>query len=653
MAFPGKSFRPQSFLRDLRASVVKLLSPMRIQVLPQTLINQIAAGEVVVRMANVVKELVENSIDAGATRIEVLVSDDVRSVEVRDDGCGMGRDDAELSLQRHATSKIRTVEDLFHLQTRGFRGEAIPSIASVSRMEIQTRETDALSGTRIVIEGGRIQRIEAAGAPPGTRMIIRDLFFNTPARLKFLKSPMSEANALIGMLTRQALAQPAIAFRVERDGREVLELPANQTLEDRFAALLGSAKKLPLIPLNLTRDNVTISGYLAHPHDARSDRRSQFYFVNDRPFFSRQLSGALEQACRGYVMSSKFPMGCFFITIAPEEVDFNVHPTKEEVRFRDERFVAGALFHAAKEALEGSSALVGNVQLPDEEVSVAGASRSPLPSDMPVASPQPSNPFPAFFSNPDSLVRRAFDRKQQSQPDLLAPRAPSLPIAEPQRLLRTTPHHPDGSDIAAGPGERPDNSFWSQPYSPEPLGQVADTYIIVRYGPDLLMIDQHAVHERLVYLDLKRRQRGADSQPLLIPISLELTAAQGEIIRSMHANLAAIGIEVSEFGPRSWAVNSLPADLPEFDPAPMIMELLDDFEETKRNNAVDELRDRVLIRAACHSAIRAGAQLSVPVMEGLLQQIKAERLSFTCPHGRPTIIRLSKHELDRQFKRVH
>ena len=283
---------------------------MRIKVLPQTLINQIAAGEVVVRMANVVKELVENSIDAGARHVEVLIANDAHDVEVRDDGCGMSREDAELALQRHATSKIRSFEDLMCVQTRGFRGEAVPSIASVSRLEMQTRERQELSGTRVQVEGGRIQRIESFGCPPGTRFIVRDLFYNTPARRKFLKSKVSEVNAILATITRQALASPQVGFQVERDGREVLSLPPDQPQKERFASVLGSQVKREPLMLDFGRENIHVTGVMAHPHDARGDRRSQFFFVNGRPFVSKQLTAALEQACRGFVMIGKFPIVC-------------------------------------------------------------------------------------------------------------------------------------------------------------------------------------------------------------------------------------------------------------------------------------------------------------------------------------------------------
>lgn len=629
---------------------------MPIRVLPQTLINQIAAGEVIVRMASVVKEMVENSIDAGAAGIEILVENNCRDVEVRDDGSGMDREDAELCLQRHATSKISTVEDLFSLRTRGFRGEAVPSIASVSRMEIQTRRRDVLSGTRLVVEGGRIERIEAVGCPPGTRIQVRDLFYNTPARLKFLKTPASEMNALLSTVMRQAMAQPGVGIRVERDGREVLDVPPGQSLAERFRSLLGSQLKGELLPLNFERGTTRIDGILAHPHDARGDRRSQFFFVNGRPFASKQLGAAMEQACRGYVMIGRFPIACVFIEVPPEEVDFNVHPTKDEVRFRNERSIAGAVYRAVQQALEGSPALVGEVKLDEQNGIETEAREAPAKHDGPSIQPPPGPP--GFFKTPEQLIRRAFERKQdrqRSQGDLLveADKRARREAPAPEKSLRlSVGRHGDGSAIAAGPGEKPDYGFWERGYEPEPLGQIAATYILVRFGDELLIVDQHASHERLVYIHLKHRTRRIDSQALMIPITMELDPAQSEALRGMVPHFERMGFEVSEFGRRTWAVNSVPADLPEFDPVPLIIESIGDMEEARRINALDDLYDKILIRTACHGAIRAGDILSMDRMKGLMAEIKAERLSFTCPHGRPTIVRLSKAELDKQFKRI-
>ncbi|MCB2154053.1 DNA mismatch repair endonuclease MutL [bacterium] len=636
---------------------------MTIRVLPQTLINQIAAGEVVVNMASVLKEMVENSIDAGATHIDIELANDLRDMTIADDGCGMDRDDAELSLQRHATSKIRTTEDLFAIQTRGFRGEALASIAAVSRLELQTRRHEDLSGTRVVVEGGAIERIEGAGCPAGTRIIVRDLFFNTPARRNFLKTPVGEFNAALRTLVRQALAAHEVGVRVVKDDKVHLDLPVGQSLADRFKALMGSQVEHGLLELAFDRPPARVRGYLARPLSSRSDRRSQYLFVNDRPFSSKQIAAAIEQACRGFIMIGRFPIFCVFIDVPPEEVDINVHPTKEEVRFRNERSIAGACYHAARLALE-EHGHVPNMQLGDEQ--------GPQPAE------QESRPAqdPAFFTSPEALVARAFERKRArevqsdwiglaAQQEDFQPRAPEFAPAlgpaervsaeEPEADAEPTappPKHSAQSPIAAGPGERPEPNFWRQGYEPEPLGQIANTYIVVRFGPDLLLVDQHAAHERIRFIELQQRSAEISSQTLLVPETFDVPADRRAAMETLAPALQNLGFEVEEFGGSTWSITGVPSDLQKVDPKSLILDLLDEFESAPRINRVADLREKILIRAACHSAIRAGQRLTAMEMEELLRLMRQHQLSFTCPHGRPTVIRLAKDELDKQFKRI-
>ncbi len=641
---------------------------MKIQVLPQNLINQIAAGEVVVNMASVVKELVENAIDAGASRIEIELANDMRDVTIADDGCGMDRDDAELALQRHATSKIRTTEDLFHIATRGFRGEAIPSIASVSRLEIQTRPHDQVAGTRVVVEGGAIERIEGAGCPAGTRILIRDLFYNTPARLKFLKGKVAEMNAVMRTVVRQALAAYEIGFRVMRDGEPHLELAAGQSLAERFLAIAGAKIDSGLLELEFLRTSsddppIRVYGYLAQPQSSRGDRSSQYLFVNGRPFSSKTLSSSIEQACRGFISIGRFPIFCVFAEVEPGEVDINVHPTKEEVRFRNERAVAGACYHAARLALEAHG------YVPEMKMPVEDASSSPsVGESRPTPGITPSN---NIFESPQALVNRAFDRKRarELQTDwtaLAAKMEPSQPVGRAfspaldsavERATETPMPTSGGNKIVrapeyAAPGERPEPDFWQQPFDPESLGQIALTYIVVRFGEDILLIDQHAAHERLRYIELQNRPSQVASQSLLVPETFEVPADQTATMEAMIEPLKELGFEVEPFGGRTYAIAGVPGDLANVSATALITDLLDEFEDQPKLNRVEDLRQRILIRAACHSSIRAGHRLSQEEMDELLVLMRRYQLSFTCPHGRPTVIRLSKHELDKQFKRL-
>ncbi len=618
---------------------------MAIRVLPQTLINQIAAGEVIARMASVAKELVDNSIDAGASRVEVDLSADARSIEVRDDGAGMDRDDAEMSLQRHATSKIATLADLVELATRGFRGEALASIAAVARMEVQTRRREDLDGTRIVVEGGVIHRIEPVGCPPGTRIVARDLFFNTPARLKFLKSASSEAQAVAAILTRLALAASDVGMAFRRDGEEQFSHPPGQILEERFASILGSALTAPLVPIRHERGEMVVSGAIAPPSCTRGDRRYQFLFVNGRPFGSRSLTASLEQAFRGHIMVQRYPIAAVMISLPPSEVDFNVHPAKEEVRFQDEREVAGAIYRAVEAAVVAGAG---------RGVSVGGAIH-------PGAVEVPASPaLPGFFRTPESFVTRGLTGSPSGHQRDWVAEAKRLGVA-PQATGADRPaaagapmvlRHADDSLISAGPGEVPDPEFWSDPHEVEVLGQIAQTYIVARHGRDMLVVDQHAAHERLVYLRLARRDWTMESQTLLVPVHVELPSNLAGAVAGAVPILAGMGFDLEQSGARSWAVREVPADLDGADIASLLMDLVADIESGARDDSLARRRDRILIRAACHSAIRAGQTLAPTQMIDLIDQMRRERLAFCCPHGRPTIVRVAEGELERWFKRV-
>lgn len=666
-----------------------------IRVLPQQLINQIAAGEVVVNMASVVKELVENSIDAGAANIRLSLSHGLEDLTIEDDGCGMTEEDAELCLQRHATSKITRTEDLFSLQTRGFRGEAIPSIASVSRMEIITRPKADPAGTRVAVKGGEITLIKPTGCPAGTRIEIHDLFFNTPARRKFLKSGVSEMNLIMKTVVRQALASPHVGVRVERAGALVLELPSRQSLADRFQSLQGSRIEHGLLELDFSRLSIPqsdtdvapsessstsdgqlirVTGFLAHPHSSRGDRSAQYLFVNGRPFSQKQITASIEQACRGFIMIGRFPVYCVFLHVPAEEVDFNVHPTKEEVRFRDERSVAGAAYHAVRLVLERQSNVPEVV----------------LPNSTPAAD------FTPYEDSPKGMIERARDRRDQqavsqtpivhrsgTQSDLtlelmkqkkpwwldydvsaeekLHPRIPEIPQQQTSvslSVLDVSPAIPDAGESTrerkpyAAPGEKADAKFWERPYEPEPLGQLALTFIIVRFGPDLLIVDQHAAHERLRFIELQHRQRVTESQTLLVPQTFQVSAEQATLLESLQQTFQEQGFGLEHFGGQTWVLNSVPADLQRFDPIAVVLDVLDDSQEHGRSSRVSNLRDSVLIRMACHSSIRAGHQLTIQEMRALLELMQRHQLSFTCPHGRPTIIQLTREELEKRFGRM-
>ncbi len=680
----------------------------RIAVLPQTLINQIAAGEVIVRPASVVKELVENALDAGSTRISVLVSDAGRSITVTDDGCGMDRDDVELALQRHATSKIRTTDDLGRIDTRGFRGEAVPSIASVARVEILSRPHDALAGTRAVVEGGRIEELVSAGCPPGTRFEVRDLFFNTPARLKFLKGPRSEINALMQIVTEQALSRPDVGWFVEIDGRKMIDVPPGQTLRERAIELWGGTVGEGLFEVRGQRHDIEVEGVLGLPRVARRDRRNQVFFVNRRPIVSRTLSAALSEAYRGLLMVNRHPVAALFVRIDHALVDVNVHPTKEEIRFRNERGVAGSLFRIVEDGLRRAQ-LVPMLSLGGEPGTVDSVESQGAASGDPTQGRRPGPgeggaDVPRFFQSPESLARPGTTRKpgiagkrpaeqidwfgaagrfgtegSAARPgeEMPSGEASSSEIAQqppeskpahglsaatgsldrfgdvPAEQMASEPHDCAGPPTTRLTDPERAGTLWDRYGDPEPLGQIDRTYIVAAFGEGMLLVDQHAAHERLLFLRLQAENRASHMQHLLIPITIDVAPADLPQMQTIQPLLRELGIEIEEFGGNTYAIHTVPSELERLDVASLIQDLLESSAGDRgRREPVRELRERIQARMACRAAIKAGQRLSPEEMRRLLAELRRVRMAFTCPHGRPTMTYLSRRELDKQFKRI-
>lgn len=667
-----------------------------IRILPETLVNKIAAGEVIARPASVIKELVENSLDAGASRIEIETGNDCRDLRVSDDGIGMDREDAQLALVRHATSKITQFDDLWTLSTRGFRGEALASIAAVSRLQILTRRRGNLAGTRIIAEGPGEVRIEPAGAPEGAEVRVRDLFFNTPARLKFMKTAAGELHQVLYTVTRQALTKPEIGFSLVNEKSSLMDLPANQGWADRVAMLLGSQVYENLIAVDYERHGVRVRGFVVKPSVTRKDRRQQFFFVDGRPISSRSLSHVVQQAFHGMIMTQRFPIVVLDIVFAAGEVDVNVHPTKEEVRFRNESMVNGVVHRAVHQALQGANLLppadLGTTQAAAPESGTAGAARLPgaglfdsadadfratgtqaIPVDFSMftgglatfpearqGQPGPPKPsdcanLPGLQDQSGSLARQvaqnaSAERELEElarQPLAATSSATDLdagcsvrPVVHSLRAVGETGNDPDSASVLFRNGQLP-----------EPLGQIAQCYVLARTGNDLLLIDQHAAHERLLYLKFSRAPRQWPSQPLLVPVSADLPAAALPYMERLIPVLAELGLRVEPFGGQTYLVQSTPADLPHMEPQTILSDLLDDFEALGKVKEIEVLRDRAVTRMACRAAIKAGQQLHIEEMRALIRDIAGARLGFTCPHGRPTMILLTKDQLDRQFKR--
>jgi len=647
----------------------------KIKRLEKSLIDKIAAGEVIVRPASVVKELIENSIDAGSKHIRIEISNNNRDITIIDDGCGMEEDDLILLFERHCTSKIEDFDDLERLSTRGFRGEALASIAAVSKVEIISHPKDSLYGYRVQVEGGQEIKREKVGSAPGTSIYVRSLFFNTPARLKFLKSEISEMNAIMQTITSQAISQPEISITLISNGKIVFDLPAAQDLKDRIIKIFGGSLRDNLIEIKREGPPISVYGYISKPEVSRKDRLSEYFFVQKRPIINKTLNYTLEQAYSGLLMTKRFPVSFVFIDLAPGEVDVNVHPTKLEVRFRDEKLVASIVYHSALESLRSAFLIPEmKIELPPgskdefDQIIQSKTQQSVFDTSAGIKFPQK----PDIFNSDDALLRRQFNLQSSSAgKEIDIPLSPTkyegeqsiyTPLQEsvsklthpkihaepfPPEFTSTPPQYIDSSEKIL-------ESLWNSDFDLEPIGQIADTYIAATFGEHLLLVDQHAAHERIIYLMLKQQEnKGRRSQqPLLIPLTFDVKISDIPLLNSILPFLSELGFEIESFGGTTFAVQAMPADLEKIDSATVIQDILDDLNEQKGKSEVDLIRDRILTKTACNAAVKSGQSLSYEEMKKLLNDLRHTNLSFTCPHGRPTMILITKSQLDKQFKRT-
>ncbi len=585
--------------------------PRRIHILPDTLANQIAAGEVVERPASVVKELIENALDAGAHRIEIAVRNGGKTeIRVADDGSGMGKEDALLSVERHATSKIRSVKDLAAIPTLGFRGEALPSIASVSRLTLETAAREG-EGTRLVVSGGQLAAVEACARRRGTTVTVRNLFFNTPARAKFLRSVAAEMRAVSETVTTLALAHPEVAFLLVSNDRELLDLPAVPELRSRVAALWGSEAAEQLIAVAHREGSLVLTGLMQRPSSATPGSRRAYLFVAGRPFSDRALLRAAERGYRTTIASGVRPSLFLCLEAGEGEVDVNVHPMKAEVRFRDPL------------ALE---------RLVEEGVRTALGTLESAPS----------------------LGRGAGRREELPRlatPFLPPAAAPSA--ADDQIALFVAGGAEDGEGEAAdGASHLPGNQI---PEISRPLmWQVHNTYILAETRTGLIIVDQHSAHERILYEELMRRWEsgGVPSQRLLFPLTLRLSPAEYALVEQLSTLLARAGFEVEPFGSRSIIVHAVPDPHPYFDAERCLREMIAELSEgSPLVNPAGNQHQRIALSFACKAAIKAGQRLAEPEMSELFDRLFATELPYHDIHGRPTVIQLSLAELHHRFGR--
>ncbi|MDV7338011.1 DNA mismatch repair endonuclease MutL [Terasakiella sp. A23] len=621
---------------------------MGIRLLPQTLINQIAAGEVVERPASAMKELVENAIDAGATRIDVVMKEGGRVLlSVTDDGCGMEPDEMELAVQRHATSKIPD-EDLFNIATLGFRGEALPSIGSVSRMSITSRTEKSENAWTIRIEGGEKEGPEPAAHPKGTRIEVRDLFFATPARLKFLKAPRTELTHGMDVIKRLAMCHPEIGFTLSDGVRTLLKLPVAhgdlfEALLERLRGIMGKDFAENAIPIEAERDNVRLTGHISLPTLNRGNNALQFFFVNGRPVKDKQLYGAIRGAYRDFLAHDRHPLLALFIELPPRAVDVNVHPAKAEVRFRDPQGVRGLIVSALKQALNNAGHLAATT-VSDEALA------SMRPAEMPLQQPHAIDPRAAEMAraitspHPSSHGGGGGGHyiPQGLREQAAAFQAPLTGLdAPPQANVR------ESSDTAmAAPPEE------------YPLGvaraQLHETYIIAQSGDAIIMVDQHAAHERLVYERIKNdvEETGVKRQGLLIPEVVELDLADADRLVARSAELEELGLVLENFGSGTVVVREVPAMLgAKVDVQGLVKDVADSLAEVDEAMSLkDKLMD-VCGSMACHGSIRAGRRLTLDEMNALLREMEATPHSGQCKHGRPTYVELKLKDIERLFGR--
>ncbi|MGB7210630.1 MAG: DNA mismatch repair endonuclease MutL [Pyrinomonadaceae bacterium] len=650
----------------------------KISILPDNLANQIAAGEVVERPASVIKELVENAIDAGASRVQIEIElGGRRLMRVSDDGFGMLRDDAILAFERHATSKIRTLEDLSKIMTLGFRGEALASIASVAKVELITKiETDP-AATRVVIEGGKLIDVKDAARDTGTTISVRDLFFNTPARRKFMRSEATENYHLAGIVTHYALAHPEIAFTMTNNGREVLRVSPAKDLRERAFQIFGAGMLESLLPVSGGREFVAkVSGYVSAPRERRTTRDGQYFFVNQRFVRDKTIAGGLLEGFRSVLPHGVYPVAFLFVDVPIEEIDVNVHPAKTEIRFRRNEAVKDVIAEAVRNSLAKAgilpetalSAFTPETQSQIDErfpTTVEPISTEQLPIDfqtasadrmkvLPVSNGQQTHAALSGTATANSLTEENFAAEFEQAVEVRSLEiSPSGEI--PQSAigsLRSEIEMPPVSSAVKLVREVEVESVASSKI--RPIAQLHDSFIIAVDDEGMLLIDQHVAHERILFDKFRQKEtsRAIESQNLLLPETVDLTPAQAEAFRLVENELASLGFGLMQLSGRTVAIKSVPTDLPPSEARNLFAEILDTIELEKRGNAKASMRDHIAASLACKAAVKINMKLTTEKMQWLIDRLLLTSSPTTCPHGRPVILRLTMKDIERGFHRT-
>jgi DNA mismatch repair protein MutL len=606
----------------------------RIQQLPTLVVNKIAAGEVIERPASVVKELLENAVDAGSRRIDVEIEQGGADlIRIVDDGGGIVADDLPLAFASHATSKLQSADDLFHIETLGFRGEALASIGGVAQVMLQSRPPEETCGARIECHGGELSAVQPWNGSPGTRIEVRHLFYNTPVRRKFLRTPATEMGHISEAFTRLALAhsrsspgvrEKRLHLTLRHNNKVVHDIPASAVLLDRIASFFGPEVSNQLYAVQSQQGPARLTGYIGDPACERGTARMQYLFVNGRWIRDRSLGHAIQEAYRGLLMTGRYAVTFLFLDLPPDLVDVNVHPTKSEVRFRDSQALHHLVFSTLRERLRAEN-LTARLQLPSTmrpTETLGNAPSAPL-FNSPAPPPQPTSPFDP---EPWSIA-----------PPTDGERGPALPFA-------------------ATPPPRPANPEPSAPVAnhPSKIIQLYDSYLVVETDEGMLVIDQHALHERILFEQIKRRIRSGplETQPLLIPEPVELTAEQAARTLEQREALAELGLGVEDFGGGTVLLTSYPALLGRRSPQTILRAVVDHLISRERAPSRDVLFNDLMSLMACHAAVRAGDRLTPEQMSALVEQRSLADDTHHCPHGRPTALLFSRHDLERQFRRV-
>ena len=623
--------------------------------------NLIAAGEVVERPASVAKELLENAVDAGASKVTLEIRDGgMTFLRVTDNGCGMAPEDARTAFLRHATSKLRTADDLAAIVTMGFRGEALAAVASVSRIDLLTKTAGSVSGTALHLEAGVITEESEAGCPDGTTIIVRDLFFNTPARMKFMKADSVEGGRVAAALQLQALAHPEVAFTFIRDGKQVLSTPGTGKLEDAVYCVYGR-ECAKMVKVESRWDGLLLTGFVSLPTDARPSRSLQTFFVNDRPVKSKLLIAALEEAYRNQIMVGKFPACVLHLRLPANAVDVNVHPAKTEVKFLSEKAVFDCVHYGVLGAL--------NQKQDRPEVrftqKTAAPQQTPPQTAKPVAPPPVSTAAPAkgeqksFFRTMTAEEYKTFSAAVMDAPKpkqetaaatvLAVERERSIPVRETVLTPSVTPE----VTVPQKPEAQPEQTVLEMPAETQwrMVGELYNSYILVEQGEEAFLIDKHAAHERILFEKLKANQEAISSQMLLTPVPVRLGAEGAAELLANADLLAELGFEVDAFGENTVLLRQIPMDLNPEDAAEAAETLAADLLAGRRERK-ESVRDELLHTVACKAAIKAGWVTSDTELLALVKQVMAREDLKYCPHGRPICITLSKKQLEKQFKRA-